>query len=81
MSNEKECIRIAVSSIPEELKIFPKSSAIENHLETSVSWWFALGADKNERRQILTIYTVAPALRSGRGLKHHREQAPDRQRP
>ena len=69
MSDEKQCIRIAASSIPEELKIFSKLSAIENHLETSVSWWFALGADKNERRQALIIYTVAPALRRGRGLK------------
>jgi hypothetical protein len=70
MSDEKQRIRIATGSIREELKIFPKSSAMENLLATSVSLWFALGADKSERRQTLTIYTVAPALRSGRGLKH-----------
>jgi hypothetical protein len=58
MSDEKQRIRIAASSIAEELKIFPESSAIENHLETSVLSWFAPGADKAERRQILTITLV-----------------------
>jgi hypothetical protein len=70
MSDEKQPIRIAASSTSNELRSFPKSSALENLLATSVSSWFARGADKSERRQTLITYTVAPALRGGRGLKH-----------
>lgn len=76
MSDEKQRIRIAAGSISEQLSIFPKSSTLENLLEVLASSWFAFGFDKNERRQTLTLHTVAPALRSGRGLKHRATNRP-----
>ena len=72
MSDAKQGMRIAVGLTSAKLSVFFESSAFERELESYVASRFAISSYKNERRHAFTLHTVAPALRSGRGLKHYK---------
>lgn len=56
---------------PGRSKRFSDLVAISVESGTYVQVRFAPGVEKNQRRQAVILYTVAPALRSGRGLKQN----------
>ena len=69
MSDERKPGEIAASVTSAKVNVFSESAVFKRELESYVPSRFAISSDKNERRQAVTLQTVAPALRSGRGLK------------
>ncbi len=69
MSDERKLGKIAASVTSAKVNVFSESAVLKHESESYVPSRFAISLHKTERRQAVTVRTVAPALRSGRGLK------------